>query len=95
MSRDEPIVHRHQGAHGVIFLFDVTKAWTFDYVTREVGRVPAHIPVLVLANFIDRAHHRAVTREQALGFIEHLEGKWRRLKSLDKMRKSGCPFGLG
>ena len=95
LSRDEPIIHRHQGAHGVIFLFDVTKAWTFEYVTREVSRVPAHIPVLVLANFIDRAHHRAVTREQALGFIEHLEGKRRRRKSWDEMRNTGYPFGLG
>merc|ERR1719471_2297830 len=72
---DAEFLDVYQGAHGVIFLFDVTKAWTFEYVTREVGRVPAHIPVLVLANFIDRAHHRAVTREQALGFIEHLEGR--------------------
>lgn len=59
----------------MIFLFDVTKAWTFEYLTREVPKVPPHIPVLVLANFIDKAHHRVVTREQALGFIEHLEGK--------------------
>ena len=44
-------------------------------MTREVPKVPAHIPVLVLANFIDKAHHRVITREQALGFIEHLEGE--------------------
>ena len=50
----------------------MTKAWTFEYVTREVPKVPPHIPVLVLANFIDKAHHRVISREQALGFIEHL-----------------------
>ncbi len=72
---DAEFLDVYQGAHGVIFLFDVTKQWTFDYVTREVPRVPEHIPVLVLANFIDKSHHRAVTRDQAVGFIEHLEGR--------------------
>lgn len=72
---DAEFLDVYQGAHGVIFLFDVTKAWTFEYLTREVPKVPPHIPVLVLANFIDKAHHRVVTREQALGFIEHLEDR--------------------
>ena len=31
------------------------------------------LSVLILANFIDRGHHRVVTREQALGFIEHFD----------------------
>ena len=47
-----------QGAHGVIFLFDVTKLWTFEYIQRELPKVPKNIPVLVLANFMDKAHHR-------------------------------------
>ena len=31
------------------------------------------LSVLILANFIDRGHHRVVTREQAHGFIEHFD----------------------
>ena len=48
-------------------MFDVTKSWTFDYVKREAPKVPKHIPVLILANFIDQAHHRCISRSQAIG----------------------------
>ena len=68
---DAEFVDVYKGAHGVIMMFDVTKAWTFDYVKKAAPKVPKHIPVLILANFIDQAHHRAVTREQAIGYIEH------------------------
>jgi len=43
-------------------MFDVTKLWTFEYVEKELSKVPSHIPVLVMANFIDKGHHRVVTR---------------------------------
>ncbi len=69
-SLDAEFVDVYKGAHGVIFLFDVTKQWTFDYVTREVSKVPKGIPILVLGNFLDRAHHRCITKDQALGFVE-------------------------
>lgn len=70
---DAEFVDVYKGTHGVVFLFDVTKMWTFEYIERELVKVPAHIPVLIMANFIDRGHHRVVTREQAKGLIEHLD----------------------
>ena len=51
---DAEFVDVYKGAHGVILMFDVTKAWTFDYVKREAQKVPKHIPLLILANFIDQ-----------------------------------------
>ena len=60
MSLDASFVDVYQGAHGVVFLFDVTKMWTWEYVAREVEKVPTSIPVLVMGNFIDQAHHRSV-----------------------------------
>ena len=54
---DAEFVDVYKGAHGVIIMFDVTKAWTFDYVKREAPKVPKHIPILVLANFIDKVSH--------------------------------------
>ena len=50
-------------------MFDVTKSWTFDYVKREAPKVPKHIPLLILANFIDQAHHRCISRSQAIGYV--------------------------
>ena len=51
---DAEFVDVYKGSHGVILMFDCTKAWTFDYVKREAPKVPKHIPILVLANFIDQ-----------------------------------------
>ena len=52
-------------------MMDVTKMWTWDYVKRELPKIPHSVPaVLVMANFIDQSHHRAVTRDQVTGFIE-------------------------
>lgn len=63
-SLDAEFVDVYKGAHGVVFLFDVTKQWTFDYVTREMAKVPRNLPVLILGNFIDKAHHRCISNDQ-------------------------------
>ena len=41
---DAEFVDVFKGTHGVVFLFDVTKMWTFEYIDRELPKVPAHIP---------------------------------------------------
>lgn len=46
---------------------------TFDYVQRELPKVPPEIPVLVLSNHRDMGHHRCVTEEQVNYFIESLD----------------------
>ncbi|PSN33089.1 hypothetical protein C0J52_21437 [Blattella germanica] len=40
---------------------------------RELPKVPAHIPVLVLANHCDMSHHRTVTSDHVTYFIESNE----------------------
>jgi hypothetical protein len=42
------VLIRLAGTHGVVFLFDVTKKWTFDYVIESLSEVPPSIPVLIL-----------------------------------------------
>ena len=73
VALDAEFVDVYKGTHGVVFMFDVTKMWTFEYIQREITKVPTHIPILIMANFIDMGHHRVVTRDQAVGFIEHCE----------------------
>ena len=41
---DAEFVDVYKGTHGVVFIFDVTKMWTFEYIDRELPKVPAHIP---------------------------------------------------
>ena len=57
---DAEFLDVYQGTHGVIMVMDITKAWTMDYIRKEAEKVPAHIPVLLLANFADQGHHRQV-----------------------------------
>ena len=63
----------YKGTHGVILMMDVTKAWTFEYVCRELPKIPQYIPVLILGNHCDMSHHRVVTAGQAIGLIEGLK----------------------
>jgi hypothetical protein len=60
---------------GVILMMDLTKTWTFDYVKREVERVPTHLPILILVNHRDMGHHQATTinLDQVRSFLLHLD----------------------
>ncbi len=46
---DAEFVDVYKGTHGVVFIFDVTKMWTFEYIDRELPKVPAHIPGEILS----------------------------------------------
>lgn len=67
---DAEFLDVYKGTHGVVLLFDITKAWTFEYVCRELPRIPQDIPVLILGNHCDMAHHRCVSAGQVIGLIE-------------------------
>jgi GTPase SAR1 family protein len=69
---DAEFIDVYKGSNGVIMIFDLTKAWTFEYIQRELPKVPTHIPVLILANHRDMGHHRVVTEDQVRGFIEEV-----------------------
>lgn len=70
---DAEFVDVYKGAHGVLMVMDITKPWTFKYLERELPKVPAHIPVLVLANHRDMEEHRLIPSEEVIAFIEHME----------------------
>uniref|UniRef100_A0A182QYT9 Uncharacterized protein n=1 Tax=Anopheles farauti TaxID=69004 RepID=A0A182QYT9_9DIPT len=67
---DAEFLDVYKGTHCVVMVMDITKAWTFDYVCRELPKVPTDIPVLLLGNHCDMGHHRVITAEQVHGFIE-------------------------
>ena len=47
---------------------------TFEYIQRELPKVPPNIPVAILANHCDMAHHRTVTSDHITYYIESLSG---------------------
>ncbi|EFA13241.1 Rab-like protein 6 [Tribolium castaneum] len=69
---DAEFLDVYKGTNGVIMMLDLTKTWTFDYVQRELPKVPAHIPVIILANHCDMGHHRTVTSDHVTFYIESI-----------------------
>ncbi|XP_050080379.1 rab-like protein 6 [Anopheles maculipalpis] len=67
---DAEFLDVYKGTHCVVMVMDITKAWTFDYVCRELPKVPSDIPILLLGNHCDMGHHRVITAEQVHGFVE-------------------------
>ncbi|EEC18396.1 chromosome 9 open reading frame, putative, partial [Ixodes scapularis] len=70
---DAEFIDVYKGTNGVIMMLDITKQWTFDYVQRELPKVPDNIPVLVLANHLDMKHHRNITEDQVRFYVESIE----------------------
>ncbi|GAB6031528.1 Rab-like protein 6 [Chamberlinius hualienensis] len=70
---DAEFVDVYKNANGVILMMDITKQWTYDYVKRELPKIPSNIPVLVLSNHRDMGHHRCVTEDDVKYFIENLD----------------------
>ncbi|VUZ48047.1 unnamed protein product [Hymenolepis diminuta] len=52
-SLDSSFIDVYKGANCVILIFDITERMTFEYVRRELPRVPYSVPVLVVGNFRD------------------------------------------
>lgn len=72
---DAEFLDVYKGTNGVIVMMDITKTWTFDYVQRELPKIPNHIPVIVLGNHCDMSHHRTVTPDHVTYFIDSLQGR--------------------
>ncbi|GMF65882.1 unnamed protein product [Phytophthora lilii] len=80
---DASTVDVYHEAHGVIFLLDVTKWDTLEYVKQQLDNVPVHIPTLVLGNFRDQGAQRKIFKEDIQELLygssdrpQHLQ--WRR-----------------
>ncbi|XP_050296885.1 rab-like protein 6 [Anthonomus grandis grandis] len=69
---DAEFLDVYKGTNGVIMVLDLTKSWTFDYVQRELPKVPGHIPVIIISNHCDMSHHRTVTTDHITYYIESI-----------------------
>lgn len=89
---DAEFLDVYKGTHGVILMFDVTKLWTFEYVTKEIDKISEEIPILILGNHCDMGHHRVVSDDQALGFIDNLPKRQSEIMYSESSMRNG--FGL-
>ena len=74
-SLDAEFIDVYKNCHGCIMVYDITKQWTWDYIERELPKIPSHIPVLILGNHKDMHHHRTIQEMKCRYFIETLN-RW-------------------
>lgn len=89
---DAEFLDVYKGTNGVIIMMDITKSWTFDYVQRELPKIPSHIPVIVLGNHCDMSHHRTVTSDHVTYFIDSLYERTAQVRYAESSMRNG--FGL-
>nr|XP_020039557.1 rab-like protein 6 isoform X3 [Castor canadensis] len=73
LALDAEFLDVYKNCNGVVMMFDITKQWTFNYVLRELPKVPTHVPVCVLGNYRDMGEHRVILPDDVRDFIDHLD----------------------
>ncbi|XP_054628818.1 rab-like protein 6 isoform X7 [Dunckerocampus dactyliophorus] len=72
VALDAEFLDVYKNCNGVIMMFDITKQWTFNYIVRELPKVPNHIPVCVLGNHRDMGEHRVILPDDIRDLIAGL-----------------------
>nr|XP_006117407.1 rab-like protein 6 isoform X1 [Pelodiscus sinensis] len=72
MALDAEFLDVYKNCNGVVMIFDITKQWTFNYILRELPKVPTHVPVCVLGNYRDMGEHRVILPDDVREFIDNL-----------------------
>ncbi|XP_048857083.1 rab-like protein 6 isoform X2 [Brienomyrus brachyistius] len=72
MALDAEFLDVYKNCNGIIMMFDITKQWTYNYILRELPKVPNHVPVCVLGNHRDMGEHRVILPQDIRGFIASL-----------------------
>ncbi|XP_066510240.1 rab-like protein 6 isoform X2 [Hoplias malabaricus] len=72
MALDAEFLDVYKNCNGIIMMFDITKQWTYNYILRELPRVPTHVPVCVLGNHRDMGEHRVIRPDDIREFIARL-----------------------
>ncbi|XP_006863860.1 PREDICTED: rab-like protein 6 [Chrysochloris asiatica] len=73
LALDAEFLDVYKNCNGVVMMFDITKQWTFNYILRELPKVPTHVPVCVLGNYRDMGEHRVILPDDVRDLIDHLD----------------------
>ncbi|XP_054030532.1 rab-like protein 6 [Dryobates pubescens] len=72
LALDAEFLDVYKNCNGVVMMFDITKQWTFNYILRELPKVPTHVPVCVLGNYRDMGEHRVILPGDVRDLIDGL-----------------------
>uniref|UniRef100_A0A452G6W3 Rab-like protein 6 n=1 Tax=Capra hircus TaxID=9925 RepID=A0A452G6W3_CAPHI len=73
MALDAEFLDVYKNCNGVVMMFDITKQWTFNYILRELPKVPTHVPVCVLGNYRDMGEHRVILPDDVRDVLDRLD----------------------
>ncbi|XP_032994004.1 rab-like protein 6 isoform X2 [Lacerta agilis] len=73
MALDAEFLDVYKNCNGVVMMFDITKQWTFNYILRELPKVPNHVPVCVLGNHRDMGEHRVILPDDVRDLIRKID----------------------
>ncbi|CAI5794551.1 6 isoform X2 [Podarcis lilfordi] len=73
LALDAEFLDVYKNCNGVVMMFDITKQWTFNYVLRELPKVPNHVPVCVLGNHRDMGEHRVILPDDVRDLIRKID----------------------
>ncbi|MDP2438389.1 MAG: hypothetical protein Q8P67_21815 [archaeon] len=91
-AADARLINVYKNAHGVIICMDPIKEWTWEYVKREVQRIPKELHILVLANFCDLGRHRRVSEEAIKTQADEWRDAGRQVLALEASMLNGYGF---
>ncbi|KAM4576480.1 rab-like protein 6 isoform 2-T2 [Odontesthes bonariensis] len=72
VALDAEFLDVYKNCNGVIMMFDITKQWTFNYILKELPKVPTHVPVCILGNHRDMGEHRVILPDDIRDLIAGL-----------------------
>uniref|UniRef100_A0A8C2KAY3 RAB, member RAS oncogene family-like 6b n=1 Tax=Cyprinus carpio TaxID=7962 RepID=A0A8C2KAY3_CYPCA len=72
LALDAEFLDVYKNCNCVIMMFDITKQWTYNYILRELPKVPTHVPVCVLGSYRDMGEHRVILSDDVRDFIAGL-----------------------
>lgn len=91
----------YQNCNGVIFLFDIQRPESVEYVVTELSSVPTHLPVLVIASFFDQLSSSNPAQESDNAAIqEHLsslhliQGRLRAIRNESQEEAASLQFAV-
>ncbi|XP_064026996.1 rab-like protein 6 [Pogoniulus pusillus] len=73
LALDAEFLDVYKNCNGVVMMFDITKQWTFNYILRELPKVPTHTcPCVCWGNYRDMGEHRVILPADVRDLIDSL-----------------------
>jgi len=70
---DASVIDVYKGTNAVVIMMDPIKPWTFDYVKKEMKKIPQTIHTLLIVNFKDEISKRLVSEREIKEYVATIE----------------------